>query len=41
MYAYLRNMNFEVDLTVLPNGLYVYMITAGQGVVGKGRLLKR
>jgi hypothetical protein len=37
----LRGTDFEVDLTTLPNGLYVYRITAGQRVVGKGRLLKR
>lgn len=37
----LRGTDFEVDLASLPNGLYVYRITAGQRVVGKGRLLKR
>jgi hypothetical protein len=37
----LRDTNLEMDLTSLPNGLYAYSITAGQRVVGKGRLLKR
>lgn len=33
--------NPEVDLATLPNGLYTYTVTAGQRLVGKGRLLKR
>ncbi len=37
----LRDTNLEMDLTTLPNGIYVYTITSGPGVVGKGRLLKR
>jgi hypothetical protein len=37
----LRGTNFEVGLATLPHGLYAYTITAGQRVVGKGRLLKR
>jgi hypothetical protein len=39
--ANLRETNLEMDLTTVPNGIYVYTITAGGGVVGKGRLLKR
>jgi hypothetical protein len=39
--ANLRETNLEMDLTTVPNGIYVYTITADLGVVGKGRLLKR
>jgi hypothetical protein len=39
--ANLRGTNFEMDLAALPNGLYAYTITAGQRMVGKGRLLKQ
>jgi hypothetical protein len=37
----MRESDPELDLSGVPNGLYTYMVTSGNRVVGKGRLLKQ